>query len=147
MTPSTDRVTWRTLAGLFVFAALIASIAATIAVWVDAASRPLVIRLAAALFCAVTLFRLVAAIREDAGIEQVSAAEMAKRPRYEAVNVDPLHASLAAELRRGLVPRPIGSALRRRLQRLGDRRGITLPAELASLSDVECAISRLEDIP
>ena len=145
MTPNTERITWRTLVGLLVLAVLLAAVAAPIAVWGDAASRLLVIRLAAALFCAIALFRLVVAIRQEAGIEQISAAEMAKRPRQETAQADPLLAGLAAELRRGIVPRPIGSAVHQRLQRLGDRRGIAVPAELPGPGDVERAVSCLED--
>ena len=61
------------------------------------------------------------------------------------VSGTPCQTDLAAELRRGIVPRPIGSAVHQRLQRLGDRRGIALPAELAGPGDVERAVSCLED--
>jgi hypothetical protein len=152
MSPSAERITWRTLVGLLALAMMVAAVAAPIAVWVDAGSRPLVIRLATAVFCLMVVYRLVCAIREEAGIDQVSPAEIATRPQQESLLIDPLLVRLTGELRDGVLQRTIKSALWQRLQRLAERRAVTLPSELAprpgrqlTMTDTERAISCLED--
>ena len=55
MEPNPERITWLTFIGWLVLALVIAMFAAPIALWVGAAGRPTVIRIAVAIFCACML--------------------------------------------------------------------------------------------
>src|SRR5262249_13370888 len=122
MEPNPERITWLTFVGWLVLALVIAMFAAPIALWVGAAGRPVVIRIAVAIFCACVVHRLLLLIRHAADLDQVPQADSATRPSVGSVTTDPLLTDLAKELRWGgwyFVP----PALWMRLERLCQDRG------------------------
>jgi hypothetical protein len=131
MDPATEgRITWWTLAGLLVLAMAIAAVAAPVCVWVGPQQRPVVVRLAVALFCGCALWRLVRAVAEAAGLGIVSAADLALHPPPPRADPDPSLPRLASEIRLGLARRRhFDRDLRPRLQALAGRRGVVLPRD------------------
>ena len=101
MRPNPERITWLTLIGWLVLALVIAMFATPIALWVGAAGRPTVIRIAVAIFCACFVQRLLVLIRHAAAIDQAPLADRATMPSVESVTTDPLLTDLAKDLRWG----------------------------------------------
>jgi len=129
MRPNPERITWLTLIGWLVLALVIAMFATPIALWVGAAGRPTVIRIAVAIFCACFVQRLLVLIRHAAAIDQAPLADRATMPSVESVTTDPLLTDLAKDLRWGgwyFVP----PALWTRLQALCHAHWSVLPPEL-----------------
>lgn len=148
MDDNPECITWRTLAGFLVLGAVIGVLAAPIAAMVESGHRPLVIRLAVALFAAIVCCRLIVAIREAAMIGQMSSADVALQPRAAPAQVDPLLARLTAEARAGFGQRFIPPSLSERLRRIGERRSVVAPAApTARLTwhDAEQMIDAIED--
>jgi hypothetical protein len=146
-----EPITWRTMVGFLVLAAVLGMFATPIAVWVGPTGRPIVVRLAAAAFCAVFAYRLMIVVRGAAMIGQMSAADVALQPYDAAVRVDPLLARLANELRTNLRWRVVTPALWARLQQLCRQRGAAVPVEFQqqpghrTWQDVERVLQFLED--
>ena len=149
--PGPEPITWRTLVGFLVLAVVIGMFATPIALWVGPAGRPIVVRLAASVFCAAVVYRLVVAVRAAAMIGQMSAADVALQPYDATVRVDPLLTRLANELRTNLRWRVVTPDLWTRLQQLCRQRGAAVPLELQqqpeqrTWQDVERMIQFLED--
>lgn len=151
MAPNPERITWLTFIGWLVLALVIAMFAAPIGLWVGAAGRPTVIRIAVAIFCACIVQRLLLLIRQAAAIDEVTQADRVITQSAATVTTDPLLTELAKELRWGgwyFVP----PALWSRLRRLCHVRGIALPPELTPRSsrrptwaEAEKAVRILED--
>ena len=75
MEPNPERITWLTFIGWLVLALVVAMFAAPIALWVGAAGRTTVIRIAVAIFCACIVQRLLLLIRHAAAIDEVPQAD------------------------------------------------------------------------
>jgi hypothetical protein len=151
MEHSPEPITWRTMVGFLVLAVVIGMFATPIALWAGPTSRPVVVRLAAAVLCAVVVYRLVVVVRGAAMIGHMSAADVALQPYDATVRVDPLLTRLANELRTNLRWRVVTPALWTRLLQLCRRRGAAIPVELQqqpgyrTWQDVERVIQFLED--
>jgi len=101
-----------------------------------------------ALFCAVIAHRLICVIKEAALVGQRTSLDIAERPHLPSVQVDPLLARLAKEMRPGIGLRIDTSALWERVQQLCLQRGVSTaggPASRRSLQDIERIIQQLED--
>lgn len=151
MEPRSERVTWRTLLGFFVFAIAIAAVAIPTATWFDSSTRPLVIRFAVTLFAAVVLFRLVRVVREDARVGEKSPADLATVLRAGHVALDPLLLRLVGELRLSVRWHVVPRALLERLRALSMQQTGRLPAELVpqpghrpTWPDIERVVENLE---
>ena len=148
---SPESITWRTMVGFLVLAVVIGMFATPIAIWVGPTGQPVVARLAAAVFCAVVLYRLVVVVREAAMIGQLSSAEVALQPYDATVQADPLLTRLVYELRTNLRWRVVTPALWMRLEQLCRQRGVAVPVELQqqpgyrTWQDVERMIEFLEN--
>jgi hypothetical protein len=146
-----ESITWRTMVGFLALAVVIGMFATPIALWVGPTGRPVVARLAAAVFCAVVLYRLVIVVREAAMIGQMSSADVALQPYDATVRTDPLLMRLANELRTNLRWRVVTPALWMRLEELCRQRGAAVPLELQqqpghrTWQDVERVLQFLED--
>jgi hypothetical protein len=151
MVPGPEPITWRTLVGFLVLAVVIGMFATPIALWVGPTGLPVVVRLAAAVFCAAVVSRLAVVVRAAAMIGQMSAADVAQQPYDATVRVDPVLTRLANELRANLRWRVVTPALWMRLQQLCRQRGADVPVELQqqpehrTWQDVERMIRFLED--
>jgi hypothetical protein len=151
MAHSPERITWRTVVGFLVLVVVIGMLATPIVLWVGPMGRPVVVRLAASVFCAVVIYRLVVVVRTAAMIGQMSAADVALQPYNATVRVDPLLTRLANELRTSLRWRVVTPALWMRLEQLCRQRGAAFPVEFQwqpghrAWQDVERMIQFLED--
>jgi hypothetical protein len=151
MEHSPEPITWRTMIGFLVHAVVFGMFATPIALWVGPTGRPVVVRLAAAVFCAVVVYRLVIVVRGAAMIGQMSAADVALQPYDATVRVDPLLTRLANELRMNLRGRVVTPALWTHLEQLCRQRGVSVPVELQqqpghrTWQDVERVVQFLED--
>jgi hypothetical protein len=147
-----EPITWRTMVGFLVFAAVAGVIATPIALWVGPTGSPVVVRLAAALFCAAVVYRLVVVVRGAAMIGQMSSADVALQPYDVTVQADPLLTRLANELRTNLRWRVVTPALWMRLEQLCRQRGASVPVEFQrqpghrTWQDVERMIRFLENV-
>jgi hypothetical protein len=159
MDPTADdgRITWRTLVGLLVLALAVAAVAAPIGVWVEPPQRPVVVRVAAAVFLACALFRCVRAVAGAVGLDLESPADLAMRHAAPPpARPDPLLPILAAEIRHGLGRGcRLDRGLWARLQALARRRGVVLPPDalprsrpppgrMMTQADVDRAIGLIE---
>jgi len=151
MDPQPERITWRTVLGFLVLATFIGLVAAPIAIWFGGSGRTIVIRLAVTLFVVLVLYRLLSALRDRAGIGEVSQGDLAMRPRQPPVKLDPLLLRLAGEFRTGLRGHIVPAALQERLRHLSRQRTEDVLPELVPQTDrrltwhdVERAIDRLE---
>lgn len=145
-TPET--VTGKTLAGFTVLGMVLGLFAAPIALWVGPAGQPTVLRITVALYCAVIAYRLICAIKAEALVGQQTSLDIAERPHLPSVQVDPLLARLAKEMRPGIGLRIDTSTLWERLQQLCLQRGVSTadePASRRSWQDIERIIKQLED--
>jgi hypothetical protein len=143
-----EAVTGKTLAGFAVLAMVLGLFAAPIALWAGPAGQPTVIRITAALFCAVIAHRLICVIREAALVGQRTSLDIAERPHLPSVQVDPLLARLAEEMRPGIGLRIDTSALWERVQQLCLQRGVSTadePASRRSWQEIERIMQQLED--
>jgi hypothetical protein len=132
MDQRTERITWGTLAGFLVLTVFIAVVAVPVSIWVGGGGRPLVIQIAAGLFCAVVLYRLARVVREEAGIGEASQADLAMEPKAMPVNLDPILLRLTRELPIFLRWHIVPSALLDRLRQLSTQRAGGIPPELVS---------------
>lgn len=128
MEPDADALTWRTVAGFFLAAALLAVVAAPVALWVGPVHRALVLRVAGAVLAAGTLSRLVSALRNAVRLDMPSeVARVLDRPLLPAIP-DPGFSRLANELRglpsRGHATEPL---LWTRLRATATKRDIAEP--------------------
>lgn len=125
-----ERITWKTLLGFLVLAAVIGMTTWPVAIWTGGENRALVTRLAAALFVACVLSRLARVVRADAGIGMTSAADRETAPEQPAIRIDPVLQRLAAELRPGLRWHAVPASVLERLRRLSLRRTGRVPEAL-----------------
>lgn len=130
-----ERITWWTLVGFLVLAVLIGIVATPIALWAGGERQLIVVRVAAALFLAFVLYRLVVVLRVECGIDQASPADLAIEPRRIAVKADPVLLRLAQETRTGLRRHMVPMPLQERLRRLSLQRGRELPGVLRPEAD------------
>jgi hypothetical protein len=145
---SPEAVTRKTLAGFAVLAAVLGLLATPIALWVGPSGEPVVVRIAAALFCAVVAHRLIRIIHAAALVGQQTPADMVLRPHVDAVEVDPLLAQLVKETRTGFGVRIVTPRLWQRVQELCHRRGLGTAgqsAQLHSWQELERIVQHLED--
>ena len=145
---SPDAVTRKTLAGFAVLAAILGLFATLIALWVGPIRQPVVVRIAAALFCALVAHRLIRIVRAAARVGQQTPADIALRPHVAAVEIDPLLAQLVKETRTGIGVRIVTPRLWQRVQELCHRRGLATdgqPAQFHSWQELERIVQHLED--
>jgi len=143
-----EAVTGKTPAGFIVLAMVLGLFAAPIALWVGPSGQPTVLRIAVALFCALIAHRLIRVIKEAALVGQQTSLDIAAQPLLPSVQVDPLLARLAKEVRPGIGLRIDIPALWERVQQLCLQRGLSTadkPASRHSWQDIERIIKRLED--
>jgi hypothetical protein len=143
-----EAVTGKTLAGFAVLAVVLSLFAAPIALRVGSAGQPVVVRVAAALFCAVVAYRLILIIHAATLLGQQTPADIALRPHAATVEVDLLLAQLVKETRPGIGLRIVTPGLWQRVQELCRRRGVGTagqPAQLHSWQEVERIVQHLED--
>jgi hypothetical protein len=143
-----EAVTGKTLAGFIVLAMVLGLFAAPIALWVGPSGQPTVLRITVALFCAVVAHRLICVIKEAALVGQQTSLDIAERPHFPSVQVDPLLAKLAKEMRPGIGLRIVTPALWERVQQLCLERGVSAadkPASRRDWQDIERIIQQLED--
>jgi len=152
MEQSPARITCGTLAGLLVFALVLAMIAWPLALWISGSGRWVVVRLAVAVLCAAILLRLLTIVRAEAGIDEVSEADLALQSRTLAPQPDPLLFRLAGDARTGLTWKVVPMALQDRLQKMIARRFEPPPTDLTPLPSrrltwrqAEAIVSKLEE--
>lgn len=148
MASEPEAVTGKTLAGFAVLTVTIGLIAAPIGLWVGPAWEPLVVRIAAAFFCAVVAHRLIVVIKAAALVGLETPADVTLRPHVETVQVDPLLVQLAREVHPGIGLRLVTPALWDRVRELCLRHGLPpedQPMSGRAFQDVERIIQRLED--
>jgi len=139
------------MVGFLALAFVIGVFAAPITLWVGPTGRPVVVRLAAAMFCAVVVYRLVVVVRGAAMIGQMSSAEVALQPNDATVRADPLLTRLVNELPTNLCWRVVTPAAWMRLEQLCRQRAVAVPVELQqrlghrAWQNVERVIQFLED--
>lgn len=151
MAPDADALTWRTLAGFLVAAALLAAVATPVALWVGPEQRAVVPHIAVALLAAGTLRRLAAAVRGAAWLDTPSeVARVLDRPPPQA-EPDPGFSRLSSELR-SLAPLRPGAEplLWTRLRAIAAARGVAERQVVAphgrrvSKADLERLIGAIE---
>jgi hypothetical protein len=148
MVHAPEAVTGKTLAGFAALAVVLSLFAALIALWVGPSGQPVVVRIAAALFCAVVTHRLIRIVHAAALIGQQTPADIALRPHVAAVEVDPLLAQLVKETRTGIGMRIVTPGLWQRVQELCRRHGVGTagqPVQFHSWQEVEHIVEHLED--
>jgi hypothetical protein len=148
MNHTPEAVTGKTLAGFAVLAMVFGFLATPIALWVGPAGQPIVLRITVALFCAVIAYRLVSVIKAVSLVGQRTSLDIAECPQTASVQVDPLLAELAKEMRPNIGLRIVTPALWERVQQLYLQRGVGAADKQASRctwQDLERVVQKLED--
>lgn len=120
MDDDSERITWRTLAGLLAGAALIGLVAVPVVLLLGSQSGMIAIRLASALVCMMVFHRFGRTIRAYVGIgEGTEVKGDALQPATaESGRIDPMLLRLAAGSRVRLPWRPVPEYVAERLRRL-----------------------------
>lgn len=144
-----ERITWVTLIGWLLLAALLGALATPIALWVGPSGRPIVIRLAVAMLGAVIVARLVQVIRQTAMLDHLTQAEAAMRQSEATAATDPVLTELARELRWRHLQRQITPVLWERLQQHCRLRGAAAApsTERVTWQEAERIVRSLEQSP